>query len=196
MSVNLHRFCLQRGARSSTIQLGESLLRDVVVTGFGTVDNGNRNCLVSLQVCQVPARAAGLGARFDVVSAADIWEVGEILEMRIFFVETVGASNFLGVAVFVAVLVRPRDIVEDNGEDVLAVGIRGVITVCQLLGRGEIVACGCSTSNVREDECEDDCSEVDHCEVRKRCRNRISLGWRGAESDENPKGRYAHASYT
>jgi hypothetical protein len=121
---NLFGFCLQPAPRLSTVQLIESLLRDVV-TGFGAVDDGNRNRLVGLQVCQVPARAAVLVVRFDVPCGADIWEVGEILEMRVTMVE-IGASNALGVAVLVVVLVRPRDIVEDNGEDVLAVGGVGI----------------------------------------------------------------------
>ena len=38
----------------------------------------------------------------------------------------VGASNAVGAAIRVAILVRPRDIVDDNGERVLGVGIQVV----------------------------------------------------------------------
>ena len=113
--------------------------------------------------------------------------------MRVLMGE-VRASNTLGAAVRVVVLARPRDIVEDNGRGLgrggglgrglggsgrglgglgrlgdgglvegmlalLGVGIReGVV------GRENIATCDCSTSNVREEECEDECSEVDHRE--------------------------------
>jgi len=86
--------------------------------------------------------------------------------MRVTLGETVGpggASNFVGVAVLVVVPVRPRDIVDHNGEGVLAVGIRGVV---QVLRRGSIATCGHGASNVREEECEDECSEIDHCEAQ------------------------------
>jgi len=84
------------------------------------VDRGNRNRLASLQVCQVPARAAVIGAPgLDVPCGADIWEVIEILVMRVIMGE-IGAISLLGIAVLVVVLVRPRDIVDDNGEGVLA----------------------------------------------------------------------------
>ena len=99
------------------------------MTGFDAVDKGNRNRLASLQVCQVPARPAVLGAPFDVPCAADIWEVGDILEMRVTMGETVGpgvASNLVGVTILVVVVVRPRDIVEDNGEGMLGVGGVGI----------------------------------------------------------------------
>ena len=94
------------------------------------IDSGNRNRLVSLQVCQVPARAAVLGAPFDVPCPTDIWEVGEILEMMVTKGESVGpgvANYTVGVTILVVVPARPRDIVDDNGEGVLGVGKREVI---------------------------------------------------------------------
>ena len=48
-----------------------------------------------------------------------------------------------------------------NKEGLLDVVIHGVV---QVLGRGSIATCGHGTSNVREEECEDECSEIDHCE--------------------------------
>ena len=130
MTIDFFGCCLQPGApQLSTVQYIESLLRDVVVIGWGTIDRSNGNRLVSLQVCQVPARAAELRALFDVPCAADIWEAGEISEMRVVVVE-VGAGNVLGVAVPVVILVCPCDIVDDNREGVLVlrgVGIREVV---------------------------------------------------------------------
>jgi hypothetical protein len=64
--------------------------------------------------------------------AADIWEVGEILEMVVTIGEII-ASNAFGNAVFVVVPVRPRDIEEENGMGqrgvlgVLSIGIRGAV---------------------------------------------------------------------
>ena len=111
--------------------------------------------------------------------------------MRVRTGET-GASSFFGVAVRVVVPVRPCDIEDGHGEGMLVclgVGIRGVV---ELLMSGNIAACGRSTSNVREEECEDERSEVDHCE-NAGCKK--SIGWRGVKSDENPKERCAHSSY-
>ena len=77
------------------------------------------------------------------------------------------ASQLFGVTVPVIVhVVRPCDIADSSdGEGVLGVGKRGVV---YLLGRGNMIAtCGHSTSyaSVREEECDDECREVDHCET-------------------------------
>ena len=91
--------------------------------------------------------------------------VGEILEMWVKIGPFV-ASQLFGVTVPVIVhVVRPCDIADSSdGEGVLGVGKRGVV---YLLGRGNIATCGHSTSyaSVREEESDDECSEVDHCET-------------------------------
>ena len=51
------------------------------------VDGSNWNECVCLLVVQPPARVANVGTIFDVVYGADIWEAGEILEMREFLGE-------------------------------------------------------------------------------------------------------------
>ena len=142
---------------------------------FGLVHNGNKNRPVSLQVCQVHALAASLGARAgDVPCAADIWEVGEISEMRVLRGE-VRASSALGADVPDAVLGRPRDTEEERrgrfgrgvGDGGLVEGMLALLGVGihdGVVGRDNIITCGCSTSNVREEESEDECSEVDHRE--------------------------------
>jgi hypothetical protein len=66
----------------------------------------------------------------------------------------------IGVAVRVVVGGVPRDFV--GGKKQLLV----VIHVVQVLGRGNIATCGHGTSDVREEECEDECSEVNHCVVK------------------------------
>jgi hypothetical protein len=164
---NLFGHCFQLGPRFSIIQLFESLLRDdETFSVSGMVDGGKRNRFVGLLVVQLPALAAVGGTMFDVEYSADIWEIGEILEMRVTMGETVGrmgASNVLGVAVFLVVLGVPRDFIggSEEVEGLLDVVIRGVV---QVLGRGSTVTCGHGTSNVREEECEDECCEIDHCE--------------------------------
>ena len=130
------------------------------------VDDGHGNRPFSLQVCQVPARAAVRGAPFDVVCAANIWEVGEILEIRVTTGE-IGASNVLGFSVLFVVIAVPRDSILDNREGVLALLGVFIREVVKLLGRGDVATCGRRTSDVREEECEDKCSdssEVDHSE--------------------------------
>ncbi len=121
------------------------------------------NLFVGLLVAQLPALAAIGGTWFDVECGADIWEAGDILEMLVTMGETVGtmcACNLAGVAVFVVVLSVILDFTFGE-EGLLDVVIRGVV---QILGRGNIVTCGHSANNVREEECEDERSEIDHCE--------------------------------
>ena len=152
----------QRAAIHVSTQLYESLLCDVE-TCSGSVDGDKRNRFVDLLIVQLPALAAVGGTPCDVECATDIWEYGEILEMRVTTGETVGpvgACNAVGVAVFLVVRAIPRDFIGGN-EGLLDVVIRGVV---QVLGRGSIATCGHGTSNVREEECEDECSEVNHCE--------------------------------
>jgi hypothetical protein len=155
--------CFQRAVLHVSTQLYESLLCDVE-TCSGSVDGGKRNRFVGLLVVQPPALAAIGGTPLDVECATDIWEHGEILEMRVTTGETVGsvgACNAVGVAVFLVVRVIPRDFIGGN-EGLLDVVIRGVV---QVSWRGSIATCRHGTSNVREEECEDECSEVDHCET-------------------------------
>lgn len=97
---------------------------------------------------------------FDIECAADIWEIGEINEVR----EAIGefwAVNSFGIAVFVVVLAVPRDFMIGE-EGLLDVVIHGIV---QVLGGRSITTCGHGVSNVREEECEDECSEIDHCEI-------------------------------
>ena len=61
LTWNLYGFCSQRPVPQISIaQFKESLL-SYVVTGFGAIDGGNNNRLVSAQVRQAPARAAVVG---------------------------------------------------------------------------------------------------------------------------------------
>ena len=103
--------------------------------------------------------------------------MGEISEMRVLRGKF-RASNILGAAALVVVLARPRDIVEDNGRGLNGRGrglgdgglVEGMLALLGVgihdgvVGRENIVTCDCSTSNVREEKCEDECSEVDHRE--------------------------------
>lgn len=146
----------------SIVQLFEGLLCDVE-TFSGRVDGGKRNRSVGLLVVQPPALAAVGGTPYDVECTAYMWEIGEILEMWVTMGETVrpvGARNVVGVAVFMVVRAVPRDFI--GGKEGLLVDVvkRGVVKVP---GRG-IATCGHGASNVREEECEDEGSEIDHCE--------------------------------
>jgi hypothetical protein len=85
---NQFGLCFQRAAPHLSVQLFESLFCDVK-TCSSSVDGGKRNRFVDLFVVQPPALAAVGGTPFDVECTADIWEVGEILEMMIFTGETV-----------------------------------------------------------------------------------------------------------
>ena len=154
--------CFQRAALHISTQLYESLLCDVE-TWCSRVNGGKRNRFVGLLIVQPPALATIGGTPIDVECATDIWEHGEIFEMRVTTGETVGpvgACNAVGVAVFLVVRVIPRDFIGGN-EGLLDVIIRGVV---QVLGRGSIATCWHGASNVRKEECEDECSEIDHCE--------------------------------
>lgn len=143
---NLFGFCFQRTAPHVSAQLYESLLCDVETSSV-SVDGDKRNRFVGLLVVQPPALAAVRGTPLDVECATDIWEVGEILEMRVTMGETVGpvgACNAVGVAVFIVVRTVPRDFIAGN-ERLLDVVIRGVV---QVLERGSIATCRYGAGNV------------------------------------------------
>jgi len=72
----------------STVQRNESMLSDVETTSGG-VDGGDMNPSARLRVGQFPALAAVGGTPFGVECAAKIWEVGEIVELRVCTGETV-----------------------------------------------------------------------------------------------------------
>jgi hypothetical protein len=72
----------------STVQRNESLLSDIETISRG-VDGGEINPPARLRVGQLPALAAVGGAPFDVECAAKIWEVGEVMELRVCTIETV-----------------------------------------------------------------------------------------------------------
>ena len=161
---NLFGLCFQRAApHFSTIQRNKSMLSDIE-TWSSSIDGGKRDRFVGLLVVQLPALAAVGGTPCDVECAADIWELGEILEMRVTMGETVGpvgACNVVGVAMFLVVRAIPCDFIGGKeGLLLLDVVIRGVV---QVLGRGSIATRGHGTSDVREEECEYECSEIDHC---------------------------------
>ena len=82
-------------------------------------------------------------------------------------------------AASVVVLVAPRDFITSE-EGLLDVVIRGVV---QVLGRGSIATCRHSASDVREEECEDKCSEIDHCG------RVVESHRRGIESEKDPNER-------
>ncbi len=122
--------CIQRtGPNLSTVQVNESLLSDVE-TISGGVDGGEIDPPVRLLVGQLPALAAVGRAPFGVECAAEIWEVGEILEMRVCTGETVRPVRAREPRVRETCV--PRDFMEDK--DV-------AIRVVQVLGRGNILRC-------------------------------------------------------
>jgi hypothetical protein len=89
MASNRLGLCIQCAApHRSTVQRNESLLSDVI-TASGVVDGGEINPPARLLVGQLPALAAVGRAPCGVVCAAEIREVGEILEMRVCTGETV-----------------------------------------------------------------------------------------------------------
>jgi hypothetical protein len=81
MASNRLGLCFATGP-SSTVQLSVSPLSDVVTTS-GAVDGGEIDKPAVLRVGQLPALAAVGRAMSGVVCAADIWEVGEIPEIRV-----------------------------------------------------------------------------------------------------------------
>jgi len=72
----------------STVQRDESLLSDVEIAS-GRVDGGEINPPACVPVGQLPTFAAVGRAPFGVECATEIWEVGEIMEMRVCISETV-----------------------------------------------------------------------------------------------------------
>jgi len=76
------------------------------------------------------------------------------------------ASSLDGAALRVIELFVPRDVIDGDGWGLLGVKCDFVWLV-QFLERGSITTCGYGTSDVREDECEDESSEVDHCETAR-----------------------------
>jgi len=171
-------FCLQRAApHFSTIQLFETLLCDAESCSgcSGTLDGGKINRFVGLLVVQPPTLAAVGGTRFDVEYGADIWEARDLLESRVTMGKTVwpvGAINAFSAAVRVVIPVARGDFIGVK-EGLLDFVIRGVV---QVLGRGCIATCGHGASDVREEECEDECSEIDHCETQGCTRRSLARG--------------------
>ena len=104
--------CIQGiASRRSAVQRNEGLLSNVE-TISGAVDGGEINRPVCLLVGQLPALAAVGRTEFNVECGANVWEVGEILEMRVFVGEAVWpvrARNAVGVAIRVVVFGVPRD---------------------------------------------------------------------------------------
>jgi len=155
LGLHLSAAFLQRST-----QVDESPLSDVETTS-GSVDGHDSNPPARRRVGQPPAFAAVGGAPLDVECAADVWEAGEIPEVRVFIGETVRpvrARDVVGVAVRVVVRGVPGDFIGGNG-----VVVRGVVL---FLERCNIATSGHGTSDVREEECEDERSEVDHCVVK------------------------------
>lgn len=84
MARNLDGLRFQRTSPyRPTVQRDESLLSDVE-TISGGVDGSEENRPFRLLIGQLPALAALVGAPFDVECAAEVWEVGEVVEMRVF----------------------------------------------------------------------------------------------------------------
>jgi hypothetical protein len=132
------------------------------------VDGGKINPFFVLLVDQLPTLAAG-----GIGCATDIWEAGDLLEGLVLREELVCATNRFGGGLPIVILGVGRDFIGGK-EGLLDVVIREVV---QILGRGRIATCGLGAGDVREEDCEDECSEleIDHGETQG-CRRSLARG--------------------